>query len=115
MSAVWRVRVDLFATQDAPTKRQLQEIHRRLRDLSSADAAMDTAVDQGTGVTRRAVVGMTFWVDAADVGQAAITAVDIARRASEGHGAGPDLYDVTVIPRDAVVTPNDARYPPRPD
>jgi hypothetical protein len=75
----------------------------------------ELAVDQGTGVANRPVVGLLFWVRADDVGQAASTAVATARRACSAWRAGnAELYDVTVIPRRAVAGP-DASYPPMPD
>jgi hypothetical protein len=54
-------------------------------------------------------------VKADDVGGAATTALDVARQSGNGAGVGPELYDVTVIPRAAVVLPNDPHYPRMPD
>jgi hypothetical protein len=70
--------------------------------------------DQGDGATGRPVVGLTFWVRAEDVGEAAVRALDLARRAGENHGVGPELYDVVVIPSAAVVSPDDPEYPHMP-
>jgi hypothetical protein len=58
-----------------------------------------------------------FWVRADDVGAAAAQAVQVARIAGQcGLDVGPELYDVTVIPGDAVVTGSDpAAYPLMPD
>jgi len=62
------------------------------------------------------VVGLVFWVRADDVGAVAARAVEVARVAGGAAGVGPELYDVTVIPRDAVVTGSDpAAYPLMPD
>jgi hypothetical protein len=61
------------------------------------------------------VVGLLFWVQADDVGEAARIAVDTARRAGAGCGVGPELYDVTIIPLNAVVLPDDPQYPSMPD
>jgi hypothetical protein len=74
----------------------------------------DLGADQGLGVTNRSVLGFLFWVRADDVGAAAAIAVDTAQRAGASCGAGPELYDVTVIPRDAVVLP-EPNYPSMPD
>lgn len=75
----------------------------------------DVGGDQGLGVTGRPVVGLLFWVDADDVGEAATMAVRAARRTGAAHGVGPDLYDVTVIPMEAVVRPGDPGCPAMPD
>lgn len=113
---LWRVRVDLFAVDDDGSRvgRAVDELRRMLQDDGRATNA-DVGGDQGLGVTGRPVVGLLFWVDADDVGEAAATAVRAARRAGAGHGVGPDLYDVTVIPREAVVRPGDPGYPAMPD
>ena len=114
---LWRVRVDLFAEpRDAR-----HQIHAAVEALTSQlpfsndEKAHGVGADQGTGATRRNVVGLSFWVRADDVGTAATTALDVARRAGAGEGVGPELYDVVVIPRAAVVLPDDPRYPRMPD
>lgn len=116
-SELWRVRVDLFAEDD--DGRRVSAAAAALRAVLVDDdgdpAHADVGADQGLGVTTRPVVGLLFWVRADDVGGAATTAVDTARRAGAAHGVGPDLYDVTVIPRDAVVLPGDPLYPSMPD
>jgi hypothetical protein len=71
--------------------------------------------DQGRGIEGRPVVGLTFWVRADDVGQAARTAVEAAVRAGVDSGVGSELYDVVVIPSTAVAWPDDPAYPPMPD
>lgn len=71
--------------------------------------------DQGLGVEGLPVVGLLFWVRANDVGTAAVLAVETARLAGRSHGVGPRLYDVTVIPEDAVAPPRDPAYPAMPD
>lgn len=117
-SELWRVRVDLFAERREPARRQVGDIAGRLKTLltqNDGDAKTGIGVDQGTGATNRPVIGMSFWVRADDVGSAATTAIEIARRAGANEGAGPDLYDVVVIPRDAVVLPDDPTYPRMPD
>jgi hypothetical protein len=110
---LWRVRVDLFAGPHDP-RRQIEQVADALRSLLVADdgdARGDIGVDQGTGVTTRPVVGMLFWVKADDVGAAGTIALDIARQAGRRAAVGPELYDVTVIPRAAVVLPNDPDFP----
>jgi hypothetical protein len=116
-SELWRVRVDLFAVDD--DARRVTSVTESLRHLLTTrdDSAMPEHIgaDQGTGIAGRPVVGLLFWVRADDVGIAARTAVETARRAAEGSGAGPELYDVTVIPEAAVALPHDSAYPPMPD
>ena len=113
---LWRVRVDLFAVDD--DGRRVGGAVADLRGLLQDDGRVtnaEVAGDQGLGVTGRPVVGLLFWVGADDVGEAAMTAVQAARRAGAAHGVGPDLYDVTVIPKEAVVRPDDRGYPAMPD
>ena len=117
-SDLWRVRVDLFSA-DADN-RLISAVARSLDSLLTGDTndpdAHSYGVDQGLGVTERPVVGLVFWVRADDVGAAAARAVEVARFAGDAAGVGPELYDVTVIPRDAVVTGSDpAAYPLMPD
>jgi hypothetical protein len=121
-SELWRVRVDLFVERREPIKRQMNAIHENLKaqlTQSDGDATTDrgaSGLDQGTGAAGRDVIGILFWVRANDVGQAASTAVDVARRVGAGEGVGPGLYDVVVIPRDAVTFSKDGReYPQMPD
>jgi hypothetical protein len=115
-SELWRVRVDLFAESKNP-RRQINNVAKVLSSLLTSNDGYpkpDIGLDQGTGATGRPVVGLLFWVRADDVGGAATTAVEIARRAGENDGVGPELYDVVVIPRAAVVLPQDPRYPQMP-
>jgi hypothetical protein len=117
-SDLWRVRVDLFSA-DADN-RMISAVARSLESLLTADAddadAHSYGVDQGLGVTDRPVVGLVFWVRADDVGAAAARAAEVARVAGGAAGVGPELYDVTVIPRYAVVMGSDpAAYPLMPD
>lgn len=120
-SELWRVRVDLFVERARPVKPQMNEIAKSLKsaltgnDGDAATGVGEATLDQGTGAANRPVIGLLFWVRADDVGQAALTAVDVARRASASAGAGPDLYDVVVIPRTAVSFSKDRQYPRMPD
>ena len=113
---MWRVRVDLFA-DDGDGHRMsacVEELRGRLSPVGD-DAYSDVGGDQGTGATDRPVVGLLFWVRADGVGDAADIALEAARDAGRNHGVGPELYDVVVIPRDAVVSPGDPNYPSMPD
>jgi hypothetical protein len=84
-------------------------------DDGAARAGGGVAADQGRGIEGRPVVGLTFWVRANDVGDAANTAVEAARRAGMESGVGSELYDVVVIPSPAVASPDDPVDPPMPD
>jgi hypothetical protein len=115
-SDLWRVRVDLFAEDDDGVRVAL--VSENLKHLLTGDedgADDHVGADQGTGLAGRPVVGLLFWVRADDIGTAANTAVEIARRAGHSSGVGPDLYDVTLIPDAAVALPSDPEYPPMPD
>ncbi len=93
---LWRVRVDLFA-EDADASRVSAAVEGLGRLVTGDDGNLDRQGvdgDQGVGITKRPVVGLLFWVRAADVGGAATIAVDAARRAGSGCGVGPTLYDV---------------------
>jgi hypothetical protein len=117
-SELWRVRVDLFAP-DREAARVTQAHHALQRELTASDDAAprpgEVATDQGTGLAGRPVIGLSFWVRADDVGQAASIAVETARLAGANSGVGTDLYDVVVIPNAAVARPDDPAYPPMPD
>ena len=116
-SALWRVRVDLFADDDEAHRvvACIEDLRTLVTGTDGIEDQHAVAADQGLGVTDRPVVGLLFWVRADEVGQAASLAVHTARRAAEGHGVGPELYDVTVIPKDAVAMPGDPQYPQMPD
>jgi hypothetical protein len=110
------VRVDLFAVDDQSSR--VAAAHRNLEALLKEEGGVaigGVGVDQGLGAMERPVVGLLFWVRADDVGGAAMTAVDTAIRAGLPAGVGPDLYDVTVVPLDAVSLPDDPLYPAPPD
>jgi hypothetical protein len=117
-SELWRVRVDLFAP-DSEAARVAGAHHALQRELTGSDCTPtrpgEVAADQGTGIAGRPVVGLSFWVRADDVGQAASTAVETARRAGTDSGVGVDLYDDVVIPNAAVARPDDPAYPPMAD
>jgi hypothetical protein len=113
---LWRVRVDLFADDDRG--RRVSKCARALVALlvgADASEGDGIGVDQGVGVEGAPVIGMLFWVRADTVGAAADLAVETAQSAGRANGVGPDLYDVVVIPRPAVVDPSDASYPEMPD
>lgn len=108
---LWRVRVDLFIpARGIPQDRALQAM-RSL--LAGEPARFDLSCDAGGGIVDRPVIGLLFWVRADQVGDAATTAVETAQRAMEACcGQALELYDVIVIPRDAVILPNHPHYPP---
>jgi hypothetical protein len=112
---LWRVRLDLYAE---PVERRQSDavvtVAKRLKDLMTSKddvpSGSDIAVDLGTPAAPRPTIGMRFWVKADDVGGAAITALDIARQAGRDAGVGPELYEIAVTPRAAVVLPDDPGY-----
>ena len=109
-SKLWRVRVDLVAADDDGNRALAcaRELDRLLTGDGSAGGGV--GADEGLGVAHLPVVGLLFWVRADDVGAAAVLAVDTAQLAGSLHGVGPRLYDVTVIPDDAVAMPGDPAY-----
>jgi hypothetical protein len=116
-SELWRVRVDLF---DAATAVPRREVENALRSLLVADdgepGLFEAGADSGRGIEGRPVLGLLFWVRADQVGDAASTAVETAVRAARNCcGETLELYDVTVIPRPAVVLTEDPHYPVMPD
>jgi hypothetical protein len=117
-SELWGVRVDLFAPDRDGAS--VAEAHDALqRELTASDDAAtrpgEVTADQGTGIAGRPVIGLSFWVRADDVGQAARTAVETARHAGTDSGVGTDLYDIVVIPNAAMARRDDPAYPPMPD
>ena len=116
-SDLWRVRVDLFVEGDGPVEVQRcrEALEQLLVDADGAADGSGVGVDQGTGVEGSAVVGQIFWVRGNDVGEVATLGVATATRAGRSLGIGPRLYDVVVIPRQAVVAPDDSTCPRLPD
>ncbi len=108
---LWRVRVDLFA--HGGDGRRVQTTAEALRQTAErlGFPLVQLGVDQGTGAAGGPVIGCTFWVRGADVGDAANHAVATARTATAGLGIGPDLYEVVVIPAAAVADVSDPSYP----
>lgn len=117
-SALWRVRVDLFAPDHESGR--VSATHEALgHQLTETDGAArrpgDWAADQGLGIEGRPVVGLLFWVRADEIGRAATLAAETARRAGAESGVGTELYDVVVIPSASVTHRDDPHYPPQPD
>lgn len=113
---LWRTRVDVFAPDESGD--QVGPIGDALRrSMEGESDGLDAiGVDQGTGVAGRPVIGMIFWVRGDDVGSAAAHARAAADAAvQEAYGETWRLYDVTVIPEDAIARPGDREYPPLPD
>jgi hypothetical protein len=114
---LWRVRVDLLI--DDARADSACVIAERLGLMLIADsepaAPSELGVDRGLGVTARPVLGLLFWVRANDVGDAATSAVGEARSAAAECRMAFELYDVTLIPEQAVVLPDVPLFPPLPD
>jgi hypothetical protein len=72
-------------------------------------------VDQGTGVEGQPVIGLVFWVRADDVGAAAVTALQTARLAGSVADVGPEYYDVSLVPRSAILVPEEEHNIENPD
>jgi hypothetical protein len=113
---IWRVRVDLFADDDAPARPfAAAESLRSLLTEKRGDAGPGgCSADGGTGAAPDPVVGLLFYVHAQDIGDAAMTALATAREAGATCGVGPGLYDLVLIPLDAVVLPGNPNYPSLP-
>jgi hypothetical protein len=99
-SALWRVRVDLFADDDngARVSAAREDLVRLLVHSDDTEVGPVSAADQGTGVEGSPVVGLLFWVSADSVGDAATLALATATQAGQSNGVGPGLYDVTGHP-----------------
>ena len=113
---LWRVRVELFADDDAAHR--VWSCAQALDQLLPLDdgevlpgIGADHGCDQGIGDAARPVVALLFWVRADGLGEAARSAADFARLAGRAAGVGPRLYKVTVLPADAVARPDDPLYP----
>lgn len=105
-SELWHARVDLIAPDgDGSRVGSVAEALRSNLPGTDEGRGRGAGVDQGIGVEGQPVVGLTFWVRAEDIGDAARTALEVARRSSAAAGVGPDYYDVALVPRSAVVVP----------
>lgn len=115
-SELWHVRVDLLAPDRDPSRVSVvaDELRRGLRGAHEGRGG-GAGVDQGIGVEGQPVVGLTFWVRADDVGSAAVTALETARRAGSAASVGPDYYDVSLVPSSAIRVPLDQHTVDMPD
>ncbi len=105
---LWHVRVDLIAPDhDGRRVEPTAEALAALLTQPDGDDHLVTGVDQGIGVEGQAVLGLSFWVWANDVGAAATLALQTAKSAGAVAVVGPTFYDVVVVPRTAVVMPCD--------
>lgn len=104
---LWHVRVDLIAPDDDGSR--VTPVAEELRRLLHGDdtGPGNGGADQGIGVEGQPVVGLTFWVRADDLGAAAVTALETARRAGSAAEVGPGYYDVSLVPRSAILMPED--------
>lgn len=99
----WHVRVDLRVPDDEGWRVTpiADELRTLLGDQQEAPGP-NGGVDQGTGAELFPVVGLLFWVHAEDVGKAAAAALDLAQRAGSTAGAGPDYFDLSLVPQSAI-------------
>jgi hypothetical protein len=106
---LWRVRVVLKAGNAQPG--HIETTVERLRGLlaerpGEADP-WDVGGEFGQGETGDATIGASFWVRAADVGAAARFAVTTMTATCEAvTGERHGLYEVNLVPHDAVVRPS---------
>jgi hypothetical protein len=104
----WHARVDLIAPDNDKARVGVAaEALRRQLHGTHAGTGWGAGVDQGIGVEGQPVIGFVFWVRADDLGSAALTALDTARRAGAAANLGPDYYDVSLVPRSSVLVPED--------
>jgi hypothetical protein len=107
---LFRVRVDLF-TDVAEPNSAVGPCAERLRDVLGIPSGQrvrgEMGVDRGIGVEGDPVIGFLFWVRGDDVGEAARTALATARAAGMECGAGPRYYDISLVPADVVVMPDE--------
>ena len=101
---LWHCRVDLIAPDD--DGRRVSRAAQGLRPLlrgENTGPGHGYGVDQGKGDEGQPVLGLTFWVKADEVGPAASTALATARQAGASADAGPEYYNVTLVPRSAIL------------
>jgi hypothetical protein len=107
-ATLWRARVLLKAGHAQPS--HMETALERLRDMLSERSGeaepWDVGGEFGTGETGDATIGASFWVRADDVGAAARIAVATMTSTTEAvTGERHSLYEVNLVPRDAVVMP----------
>jgi hypothetical protein len=114
---LWRVRVDLLVDEaDADSFGAMAErLGSRLTGDNEPEGPGELGIDHGLGVAARPVLGLLFWVRADEVGGAASSAVDAARSAAAECGMAFELYDITLVPEQAVVLLVDPLLPAIPD
>lgn len=102
---------------DAHTRGDFQSaLTAHVRANCNQHAETGISFDGGTGIAGKPVIGTLFWVAAATAGAAADLGVQIVAAAvRDAFQAEPSLYEVTVIPIEAVALPGDPYYPPRSD
>lgn len=113
---LFSVRVDLVAPDgDSQWVGLLADaLIRQLPFGDGRDRAF-AGVDQGRGHEGSPVVGLTFMVRATDFGGAAQQAIDTALAAGADAGLRGRVYDVVLVPEDALVLPEAEREIPMPD
>jgi hypothetical protein len=115
---LWRLRVDVFAPyEQAQANQEYQHaVRARVATESGQTEFPEVAFDGGTGAAGAPVIGTLFWVRAATAGAAADAGIRVVFDAyRDAFGAEAQLYDVTAIPRAAVVLPDEPHYPAMPD
>ncbi len=113
---LFSVRVDLVAPDaDGHSVGLLADaVIRQLPFGNGGDRDL-VGVDQGRGHEGSPVIGLTFMVRGMDYGSAAQLAVDTALAAGADAGMPGRVYDVVLVPEDALAIPAAEREIPMPD
>ncbi|MGZ4676659.1 MAG: hypothetical protein ACXVJ7_07585 [Acidimicrobiia bacterium] len=109
---LWRVEIVLWVAQEAAGSEPLliEEVRKELRDLENDDMVHLPVISNARSYDIQPVapdesIGVSCWVAADTVGDAAASAWEVVRGASGRVIAGPvRLWDVRVIPRTAVMS-----------
>jgi hypothetical protein len=113
---LFSARVDLTAPDDDARWVRLvaASLMQRLPFSNGTGRAL-IGVDQGRGHEDAPVVGLTFLLRATDFAGAARLAVETAVAAGADAGLTGKVYDVVLVPEDALVLPEEERRIPMPD
>ena len=111
-SELWRVEIVLWVAQEAAGSEALliEEVRKELRDLGNDDTVHLPLISNARSYDIQPVapdgsIGVSCWVAADTVGDAAESAWEVVREASGRVVAGPvRLWDLRVIPRTAVMS-----------
>jgi hypothetical protein len=117
-SALWRLRIDLFAPDDGAFQVRFTEaLKSRLSAFNNPRLLLAFGTDSGTGLLDgQRIVGSTFWIDSETLGSAAELGVGLVEESFHEACEGQfRLYDVVVLPSSALTTSVQEGFPPIPD